>query len=71
MISQVDSEVHYYQDFTEVTNHNRYGIAITMVNGFIKSSNLNLHRKRTTCGWKLLVKCKDESVDWFMIKDLK
>ena len=39
--------------------------------GFIKSSSGNLHWKRTTCGWKLLVECKDGFVDWVPIKELK
>ena len=30
-----------------------------------------LHRKRTTCGWKLLVEWKDVSVDWVTLKNLK
>ena len=58
MLSQVDSEGHYYQVFTEATDQKRYDIAITNVNGFIKSINGNLQWKRTTRGWKLLLKWK-------------
>ena len=54
-LSQVDSEGHHYQVLTEVTEHKRYDKAITNVNGFIKSIDGNLHRKRTTHVWKLLV----------------
>ena len=54
MLSQVYSEVHHYQLFTKVTDHKRYDIDITKLNGFIKSSNGSLHRNRTTRGWKLL-----------------
>ena len=53
MLSQVDSEGHQYQLFTEATYLNRDDIAIIKVNGFIKSINENLHRKNTTHGWKL------------------
>ena len=64
MISQVKSEVHHYQLLTEVTDHKKYCIALTKVDGFIKSSNGNLHWKMMTHVWKLLVKWKDRSVDW-------
>ena len=47
---------------TEVTDQKRYYRAITKVNGFIKSINGNLHRKRNTCVWKLLVEWKKRSV---------
>ena len=55
MISQVDSEGHHYQVLTEVTEHKGYDRDITMVNGFTKYSNGNLHCKRETSGLKLLV----------------
>ena len=55
MLSQVDSEGHYYQVFTEVTDQNKDDSAIAKAGGFINSSSGNLHRKRKTCGWKLLV----------------
>ena len=55
MLSQVDSEGHHYQVLTEVTDHKRYDSSITKANGFIKSSDGNLLRKKTTGGWKLLV----------------
>ena len=71
MLSQVDSEGHHYQVLTEVTDHKKDDINIDKVYGFIKSSGGNLHRKRTTCGWKLLVEWMDGSVDWVPLKDLK
>ena len=55
MLSQVDSETHYYQVLTEVTGHKKDDSAIDKVDGFIKFISGNLHQKRTTCGWKLLV----------------
>ena len=48
MISQVDSVGHHYQVLTEVTDHKRYYRAITKVDGFIESSNGNLHRNKKT-----------------------
>ena len=51
MLSQVDSEDHHYQVLTEVTDNKKYDSAIANVNGFIKSSSENLHRKRTPSEW--------------------
>ena len=59
VMSQVDSEGHHYQVPTEVTGHKKDDSSISKVDSFIKSSSGNLHRKRTTCGWKLLVEWKD------------
>ena len=69
MMSQVDSEGRHCQVLTEVTDHKRDDSAISKVGGFIKSSSRNLHQKRTTCGWKLLVEWKDVSVDWVPLKN--
>ena len=71
MLSQVDSEGHQYQVFTEVNDHKKDDSDISKVDGFIKSSSGNLHRKSTTRGWKILVKWKDGSVDWVPLKELK
>ena len=71
MLSQVDSEDNHYQLLNEVANNKKCGGDITKVDSFIKSSSGNLHRKRTTRDWKLLVEWKYRSVDWFPLKDLK
>ena len=63
ILSQVDSEGHHYQVLTKVTDHKKYDIAIAKVDGFIKSSSRNIHRKRTTSVWKILVEWKYGSVD--------
>ena len=55
MLSQVDSEGHHYQVLTKVTDHKRDDIAKDNVDGFIKSISGNLHRKRKTHRWKLLM----------------
>ena len=70
-MSQVDSEVHHYQVLNEVTYHKKGDSAIANMDGFINSSSGNLHRKRTTSGWKILVEWKDGSVDWVTLKDLE
>ena len=63
MMSQVDSEGHHYQVLTEMTDHKKDDSAIAKVDGFINSISGNLHRKRTTHGWKILLEWKDGSVD--------
>ena len=52
MLSQVDSEGHHYQVFTEVNFHKIDVRLITNMDGFFKFSNGNLHQKRTTYSWK-------------------
>ena len=71
MMSQVDTEGHHYQVMTKVTDRNKDESAIAKVDGFIKSSSGNLHRKRATCGWKILVEWKDGSFDLVPLKGLK
>ena len=51
ILSQLDSEVIQYQVFTELDDHKRNVSTITKVDGLIKSSNGDLHRKKTTHGW--------------------
>ena len=55
MMSQFDSKGFHYQVLTEVNDQNKDDSAIAKAGGFINSSSGNLHRKRKTCGWKLLV----------------
>ena len=71
MMSQVDYEGHHYKVLTEVTDNKKDDSAISKVDGFIKSSGGNLHRKRTNHVWKLLVEWKDGSVDRVPLKELK
>ena len=48
MLSQIESEGHQYQIFTEATYLKKDDITIIKVNGFVKYINGNLHRKNTT-----------------------
>ena len=68
MLSQVDYEGHHYQVLTAVTNNKKDDSIISKVNVFIKSNSGNLHRKRTTCEWKLLVECKGVPADLVPLK---
>ena len=58
MLSQVESEGRHYQVPTEITYHKRDISEIRKVNVSIKSIYGNIHQKRTTRGWKLLVEWK-------------
>ena len=71
MLSQVDSEGHHYQVLTEVIDKNKDASSITKVDGFIKARNGNLHKKKTTRVWKLLVVQKGGSVDCFPLKGIQ
>ena len=71
MLSQVDSEGRHYQVLTEVTDNRKDDSAIVKADGFIKSSSGNLHQKRRTYKWKLLVEWNDVSFYWVPLKDLK
>ena len=71
MLSKVESEFHHYKLLTEVTDHKRDDRNITNENGFIKSSNGNLHWKRKNRSCKILVEWKYGSFDWVPLKDLK
>ena len=58
MLSQVDSKYHHHQLLTEVTDQKKDDSAIAIVDGIIKCSSGNLHKKRKTNIWKLLAEWK-------------
>ena len=70
MFAQVDSKGHHEQILKEISNHLWDHTAIPKWNGFIKSRS-GLVPKKTTRGWKLLVKWKDGSISWVLLKELK
>ena len=64
ILSRIDYEGHHYQVLTELTYPNRGYSAITKVDGLINLISGNIHCKRKTLGWKLLVVWKNGSVFW-------
>ena len=56
---------------TKIADNKRDDIAITKVYDFIISTNGNLHPKRTTQVYKLLVECRDGSFYWVPLNDIK
>ena len=71
MFSQADSEGRQYMLLAEITDHKRLKDAVSIEDGTIKSKNGNVHKKKTTKGWKFLCQWKDGSEDWVPLKDLK
>ena len=71
MLSQIDFKGHHYQVMTELADNKKDDSDIVNVDDYLKSSSGNLHQKRTTRGWKILVEWKDGSVDWVPLKDRK
>ena len=71
MLSKFYSEGRHYQVLTEMTYHKRDDIDITRVDGFIKSSNGNVHRKRKARVRKILLEWKDGPLDWITQKEIK
>ena len=62
MLYQVYSEGHNYQVIKYISDHYADGSALNRSGEFIRNRGGNLHAKKTTRGWKLEVKCKDETV---------
>eukprot|EP00978_Attheya_sp_CCMP212_P044367 scaffold308232_cov43-Attheya_sp.AAC.2 len=55
----------------EIIKHKADGHAAKRDDMYIVGNNGNKHMRRTTKGWKLLVKWKDGSSDWLPLADLK
>ena len=69
--AQVDSEGREYQLLEDICDHKSDGSAVQKADGMIQGKNGNLHKKKTTKGWQLLVNWKDGSSSWEPLKDLK
>jgi hypothetical protein len=68
--SQVDNEGHCHPVLDEIIDHCN-GSAIAPDNLYVTNHNCNQYMQCTTKGWKQSVQCKDESVSWLPLKDLK
>lgn len=71
LYSQVDSEGRQFLLLDELVDWKRTDDAIEDEEILQVSHNGNLHKRRTTKGWKLCVKWKDGSTSWEPLKDLK
>jgi hypothetical protein len=68
--AQVDSEGKQYLLMDEIIEHRKLGDAISGDDGFVEHNGRKTPKK-TTKGWKLLVRWKDGSTQWVRLADLK
>ena len=55
----------------EISNHREDGTALEVAGGYTVGHNRNITPKKTTRGWKLCVKMKEDFTEWISLKDLK
>ena len=68
--ASVDEDGFSYQELHEIVDHNADGSAVRADDGYTMLRGRRVP-KRTTKGWKLCVRWKDESTSWVDLKDLK
>jgi len=71
LYSQVDNEGNHFLLLDEILDWKRMDDAAKDEKILQVSHNGNIHRRRTTRGWKLCVKWKEGSTSWEPLKDLK
>jgi hypothetical protein len=71
LYSQCDSDGHAFLVLKEIIDHTKDNSAIPISDGFTVGFNGNRVPKKTTRGWKLLCKWKDESTSWVSLVELK
>ena len=69
--SQVDEDGFGRTLLDEIIDHKRDDSAIDRDDGYVRGPNGSRVPKKTTKGWKLLVRLKDHRTEWFKLKDLK
>lgn len=69
--SQVDSEGRQYVLQDEILDYKRTGDEVDESQILQVSHNGNIHKRRTTKGWKICVKWKDGSTSCESLKDMK
>ncbi len=57
--------------FKEIVDHRVGDTAIKKEEGFTIGFNGNVHPKKTTRGWDICVKWRDDSTSWLPLKDVK
>jgi hypothetical protein len=56
---------------SEIIDHRKDNSALTKDQATVRSHNGNVHHKKTTRGWYLQVKWKDDTTDWIPLQALK
>jgi hypothetical protein len=68
---QVDEEGNQYRLFSGIIGHRKNKAAVDKDNCFRTDSKGKQHKKKTTAGWDLKAKWKDNSTSWLPLKELK
>lgn len=71
LYSQVDDEGRHFTMLKEIIDHEADEKAMLREHSHYRSKSGNLHPKRTTKGWKILVEWKDGLTSWVKLKDIK
>ena len=71
LMSQVDEEGRQYRLIDEIIDHRRDADAIPIEKSFYTHTNGRKYRKKTTRGWKLLVRWKDGQTSWVLLSEMK
>ena len=71
MLSQVDNEGFTVQHMSQIVDASSDESAVTKSNLYCTTKRGNRRMRHTTCGWKLLVRWKDNSESWVPLKDMK
>ena len=72
MLSQVDSEGFSTTIMEAIIDHKKdESTAISKEDMYVVTRRGQRKLRKTTCGWKLLIKWKDETESWVPLKDLK
>ena len=69
--SRVDEDGYGRTLLDEIIDHKSDDSAVDKAGGFARGPNGSRVPRQTTRGWKLLVRLKDHTVEWFKLKDLK
>ena len=60
LYSQIDSEGQQFLVLEEISDHQKDGTALEVADGYTVGHNGNRTPKKTTCGWQLCVKMKED-----------
>ena len=72
MLTQVDSDGFSLSQMEGIIDYKRDdSVAIPKTDKYITTSRAQRRLRKTTAGWKLLVKCRDQSESWVKLSELK
>ena len=71
MLSQVDNEGYTLQHLSQIVDASSDDSAVSKSALYCTTKRGNRRMRHTTCGWKMLVRWKDNSETWMPLKDMK